>query len=113
MKWDTWKRLIVTGSALAGLLLFAAAAPAAVLPDDEEAVAEDQATVKVKEIFAGGETAVKVKVIGDEDGEHMIHWVGSPARRGFLGGNEDVNLVLDVGALLNRSTEAREDTTTF
>ena len=31
----------------------------------------------------------------------------------YLGGNEDVNLVLDVGALLNRSTEAIDDTTAF
>ena len=31
----------------------------------------------------------------------------------YLGGNEEVNLVLDVGALLNRSTEANEGTSAF
>lgn len=31
----------------------------------------------------------------------------------YLGGNENVNLVLDVGALLNRSTEANESTSVF
>jgi hypothetical protein len=31
----------------------------------------------------------------------------------YLGGNEDVNLVLDVGALLNRSTEATGDTSVY
>ena len=31
----------------------------------------------------------------------------------YLGGNEEVNLVLDVGALLNRSTEASPDTSVY
>ncbi len=30
----------------------------------------------------------------------------------YIGGNEDVNLVLDIGALLNRSTEANQGTST-
>jgi membrane-associated protease RseP (regulator of RpoE activity) len=86
MKWNTW-RLIVTGCTLAGLALFTSVAPAAVLPDDETGTAGEQekALVKVEEIRADGETKINVKVVGDHDGEHVVHWVGSPANRGFLG----------------------------
>jgi len=80
MTWNKWKKLIITGCALTGLVLITAAAPAAVLPDDEESGA-----TAVEEISTGGNTRVKVKVIGNGDGEHVIHWVGSPAKRGYLG----------------------------
>lgn len=88
MTWDKWKRMLVTGCALAGLVLLTAAAPAAVLPDDEESatpVVEGKALVKVKEYHTDGESKVNVKVIGDEHGEHVVHWVGSAAQRGYLG----------------------------
>ncbi len=88
MTQDNWKKLLITGCALAGLILFTAAAPAAVLPDDEKTVTpvvEGKAVVKVKEIHTDGGTKVNVKVIGDDDGHQVVHWVGSPAKRGYLG----------------------------
>lgn len=77
MTWDTWKKMLATGCALAGLVLLSAAAPAAVLPDDEESAAP---AVQGKAVGK-----VNVKVIGDDHGDHVVHWVGSAAKRGYLG----------------------------
>lgn len=87
MTWDKWKKLIITGCALTGLVLIPATAPAAVLPDDEETgatVVEEKTLVKVGENRTGGKTRVEVKVIGDDE-HHVVHWVGSAAKRGYLG----------------------------
>jgi membrane-associated protease RseP (regulator of RpoE activity) len=89
MTWNTWKKLIIASGALTCLVLCSAASPAAVPADDETAPAvveeKDKVLVKVEEIRTDGETKVKVKVVADGDGEHMVHWVGSPAKRGYLG----------------------------
>jgi membrane-associated protease RseP (regulator of RpoE activity) len=87
---DKWKRLLITGCALSGLILFAAAAPAALPPHDDETGAtadegQKQVLVKVKEIRSGDGNKVKVKVVGEADGKHVVHWVGSPAKRGYIG----------------------------
>ncbi len=84
-----YEKLIIASGALTCLVLCSAASPAAVPADDETAPAvveeKDKVLVKVEEIRTDGETKVKVKVVADGDGEHMVHWVGSPAKRGYLG----------------------------
>ena len=92
MTWNKRKKLIITCCALIGLVLTTTAAPAAVLPDDEEAGATqggEKTLVNVEETCTGGETRVKIKVIGDgkiiESGTPEKIAASEIARRIYLG----------------------------
>lgn len=78
------------GFVLLALLLGTASAGAAVLPDDGEdgaqtVVVEQRSVVRVGESGEEQGGNVKVKVVAEGDGNHVVHWVGSPVKRGFLG----------------------------
>jgi len=82
-------KTLAAGIVMLGLLAGTGGVGAAVLPDDDESgtapvVVQERTVVRMDEAV-DEEQNVKVKVLAKGDGDHVVHWVGSPVKRGFLG----------------------------